>query len=133
MRIAVICDQGEEALGKALVDALDARGAAASLLEVGPPPESGPTAELAHHLTGIEAQLEASPLAAVALIGRGDRPFAGVLVATKARVPAFRLAGPKAGEDGIDNGPLIDRLADHAVASDADAAAEAITAALRAS
>ena len=133
MNVAVICDLSEQERGQAVVDALEARGAQASLFDPGAPEEPGPTAELAHNLVEIESHLAASPAEAVALIGHGDRPFAGVLVATKARVPAFRLNGSAIRGDEIDNAALIARLADHEVDGDADAVAESITRELGAS
>jgi hypothetical protein len=133
VRIAIVCDAQDRESARALVAALEKRGAAASVLDPGAPEQSGPTAELAHNLVEVESQLAASPADAVALIGSGEAPFAGVLVATKERLPAFWLKGSASNGGEIDNGALIERLADHAVDADAPAAAEAIERTLSAS
>jgi hypothetical protein len=132
VKIAVVCDPNELKAGRELSAALEGQGLDATLVEPDPPAGSGLTAALAHYLVALEDHLGANPADAVALIGSGDCPFAGVLVATKARVPAFRLAGGVTDAEP-DNGALIDRLADQVVDRDPAAAAESIQRALPAS
>ena len=133
MKITVICDPDELEPGRELAAALESQGLDADLVEPGPPAASGLTAALAHYLVAVEDHLGANPADAVALVGSGDCAFAGVLVATKARVPAFRLAGGGGAGADPDNGALIDRLADQVVDRDPGAAAESIQRALPAS
>ncbi len=125
MRIAVICDPGETTRARDLAEALRSGGAEATLLEPAVPAPPGRTAELASCLVEIEAELAARPVDAVALVGRGDCSFAGVLVATKARIPAIHLRGGTGG-DGIDNDALIDRLADRRAPAGTAEAADAV-------
>lgn len=128
MRIALICDPEERPRADELAGALPAAGLESELLDLPGPDSNEPGAALANHLRAVEAALAAGAFDAVVLIGDGDRPLAGVLVATKALVPAIRVASGDPGANG--NGQLVERLADHLVPAGAPGAVEAIQAAL---
>jgi hypothetical protein len=114
VKIALICDPEDSARARDLADSLAACGLDASLLELSAADSQAPGAALAHYLREVEAALGPGVFDAVALIGDGDAPFAGVLVATKAVVTSVHLAAGQSGE----NGALIDHLAEHVVPVD---------------
>jgi hypothetical protein len=132
VRIAIICDEAESERGRQLATALGELGLDAVLSgpQVSAPP--GPTAALAADLLELEAALASAPVDAAVLIGAGDRAFAGVLVATKACVPALWLSASTAAEPA-GNAALIERLADRAMPADPAEAAQAIARELGAS
>ncbi len=126
MRIALICQPEDSARARDLADSLAPCGLDASLLELSAAGSDAPGAALAQYLREVEAALAAGAFDAVALIGDGDAPFAGVLVATKAEIPSIHVAAGARGEDGA----LIDRLADHVASAEGPDAAAAVAAAL---